>query len=246
MSELEKMATEADAVSAECDPAGVGEPAPGDCEELGLDVIEGLAEEAHVTAESGELEMPAEDRGRAVDAAALVDAIGGLSGQLSRRIDALQTTFERELRAEATRERVVDRLHAELQEYKQDFLLKVQRPIFIDLIQLHDDIGKMVDARTKPPGVGDQTPDLRALLEPIQTAIEDILYRQGVEPFAVEGTEFDPRRQRAISTQATDDPALNKHVAARVRKGFCSGDKLIRPEIVTVFTFRPSPLAASE
>ena len=48
------------------------------------------------------------------------------------------------------------------------------------------------------------------MLEPIQTAIEDILYRQGVEPFAVEGTEFDPRKQRAVSTQATDDPALNK------------------------------------
>jgi len=246
MSELDKVATEANAVSGESDPAGADEPALGDSEELGLDIIEGLAEEAHDAVQSGELEMPAEDRGCAVDAAALVDAISGLSDELSRRIDALQTTFERELRAEATRERVVDRLHAELQDYKQDFLLKVQRPIFIDLIQLHDDIGKMVDARTKPPGDDDHSPDPRSLLEPIQTAIEDILYRQGVEPFAVEGTEFDPRRQRAISTQATDDPALNKHVAARVRKGFCSGDKLIRPEIVTVFTFRPPPVAPSE
>jgi molecular chaperone GrpE len=174
----------------------------------------------------------------AIDAAAISDAIAGLSTQIGRRLDALQTTFERELRAEATRERVVDRLHAELQDYKQDFLLKVQRPIFIDLIQLHDDVGKMLDARAKVESDPDRLAELRGVLEPIQTAIEDILYRQGVEPFAVDGLEFDPRRQRAVSTQVTDEPTLNKTVASRIRKGFCSGDKLIRPEIVSVFTFR--------
>ena len=120
------------------------------------------------------------------------------------------------------------------------FCLKVQRPIFIDLIQLHDDIGKMIEARAATELEADPGPGIRGILEPIQTAIEDILYRQGVEPFASTGTDFDPRKQRAVSTQPTDDPALNKRVAARLRKGFCSGEKLIRPEIVTVFTFRPS------
>ena len=145
-----------------------------------------------------------------IEGAALFDAIKGLGDQLGRRLDSLQTTFERELRAEATRERVVDRLHAELQEYKQDLLLKVQRPIFIDLIQLHDDIGKMIEARAPADARASDRRPLRGILESIQTAIEDILYRQGVEPFAVEGTRFDPRKQRAVSTLATDDPELNK------------------------------------
>ena len=135
--------------------------------------------------------------------------------------------------------RVVDRLHAELQDYKQDFLLKIQRPIFVDLIQLHDDIGKIIEAGTSTNADPDTGTRLRGSLESIQTGIEDILYRQGVEPFTLEGTDFDPRKQRAVSTQATDDKALNKRVATRLRKGFCSGDKLIRPEIVTVFTYRP-------
>jgi molecular chaperone GrpE len=192
-------------------------------DELEMEVLQGLAEEenSHV-APTGH---------PAAEPTLLLDAVKGMSDQLGRRLDLLQTTFERELRAEATRERVVDRLHAELQDYKQDFLLKVQRPIFIDLIQLHDDIGKTIDAAASQ--------DIRAVLEPIQTAIEDILYRQGVEPFSLEGTEFDPRKQRAVSTQATDDPAFNKRVATRLRKGFSSGEKLIRPEIVSVFTFRP-------
>ena len=80
-----------------------------------------------------------------------LDAVALLGERLARRLDAIQGLLERDARAEATRERVVDRLHAELQEYKQDLLLKVQRPIFIDLIQLHDDIGKMIEAR---PGRG--------------------------------------------------------------------------------------------
>src|SRR5689334_16485510 len=43
-------------------------------------------------------------------------AIEALRESIHRRLDALQTLFEREIRAEATREKVVDRLHAELQE----------------------------------------------------------------------------------------------------------------------------------
>lgn len=245
MPETDKAADGAEAPPVEPQVSGPGEilPAPGD--ELRLEIIEGLAEEEHVVLDRS---VSARDRDRhdAGAGAAVLDAIQGLGDQLGRRLELLQTTFERELRAEATRERVVDRLHAELQDYKQDFLLKVQRPIFIDLIQLHDDIGKMIDARSQSAREGDRSADFRGILEPIQTALEDILYRQGVEPFTVEGTEFDPRKQRAVSTQATDDPELNKRVAARLRKGFCSGEKLIRPEIVSVFTFRQAPAAAGE
>jgi molecular chaperone GrpE len=174
---------------------------------------------------------PAEDWGRAIEA---------LGDRLSQRLDAIQTALERDARAEATRERVVDRLHTELQEYKQDLLLKVQRPIFIDLIQLHDDIGKMIEARPAVEGDADRAVAGRGLLESIQVAIEDILYRQGVEPFAADGDAFDPRRQRAVATVATDDPSRNKFIAARLRKGFQAGEKLIRPELVSVYTHRPS------
>ncbi len=245
MPEIDKASDAAEIAVSGPGPAPADENVPPLGDELGLEVIEGLAEEEQV-----KTERPARAQGQYRDPAAetpvLLDAIQGLSERLGGRLDLLQTTFERELRAEATRERVVDRLHAELQDYKQDFLLKVQRPIFIDLIQLHDDVGKMIDSRV-PAGDGtERSVDVRGILEPIQTAIEDILYRQGVEPFALEGMEFDPRKQRAVSTQPTDDPALNKRVAARLRKGFCSGDKLIRPEIVAVFTFRQASVAGSD
>jgi molecular chaperone GrpE len=162
-----------------------------------------------------------------------------LGEALSGRLDRLQALFEREVRAEATRERVVDRLHAELQEYKNDLLLKVLRPVFVDLIQLHDDIGKISEAQ--PEGQAPEVARLLALMRGFQQGIEDILYRQGVEPFAVDGDEFDPRRQRAVGTTPTDDPTLNRRVASRHRRGFKSEDRMIRPEVVSVYAHRPAP-----
>lgn len=155
-----------------------------------------------------------------------------LGGTLGRRLDGLQSAFEREIRAEATREKVVDRLHAELQEYKQDLLLSVMRPVFVDLIQLHDDVGKMIESRP------DEASSLRPILEGVRQGIEDILYRQGVEAYSCEGDAFDPRRQRAVSTVATGDAGANKTIASRLRKGFQAGEKVIRPEIVAVFSYR--------
>jgi molecular chaperone GrpE len=169
-------------------------------------------------------------------AGAILQAISGLGSQLEQRLIGLQTLFDREIRAEATRERIVDRLHAELQDYKQDLLLKVQRPMFVDLIQLHDDIGKMIDAQSNDDA--DRSGGVRDLLGSIRTGIEDILYRQGVEPFTAEGDEFDPRRQRSVTTVPTEDPERNKTIANRLRPGFQSGDRIIRPEIVTVYILK--------
>lgn len=165
-------------------------------------------------------------------------AIGDLGAALGGKLDALQTLFDREIRAEATREKVVDRLHAELQEYKQDLLLNVLRPVFVDLIQLHDDVGKIAEAQTAATDAVPESPRLLDLTRVVQQGIEDILYRQGVEPYSHDGETFDPRRQRAVSTVPTDDPDRNKRIAVRHRKGFHSGEKIIRPEVVSVYSHK--------
>jgi molecular chaperone GrpE len=172
------------------------------------------------------------------DLSPALEAVAALGVELGRKLDGLQTLFEREIRAEATREKVVDRLHAELQEYKQDLLLNVLRPVFVDLIQLHDDIGKMVAAQ--PAGVEGEVRRLLEIMQGYQQGIEDILYRQGVEPYLQDGDAFDPRRQRAVATVPTDDPGRVKTIAVRHRKGFQTqgGERVIRPEIVSVYALK--------
>lgn len=155
---------------------------------------------------------------------------------LSAKLDALGHAFDREVRAEATREKIVDRLHAELQDYKQDLVLSLLKPVFLDLIQLHDDVGKMA---VDPKGAADsEAPAVADLLANVQQGIEDILYRQGVESFRSDQEEFDARRQRAITTVPTEDPALARRIAGRHRRGFAAGEKVIRPEVVSVFALR--------
>jgi len=202
--------------------------------EMAPDVALVVPAVAYETIATGEATAPA---AAAPDLGPVLAAIKAVGAGLETKFEGLVAAFEREVRAEATREKVVDRLHAELQEYKQDLLLSVLRPVFIDLIQLHDDIGKLVAAQSSAEG------ELRRLVDTMasfQQAIEDILYRQGVEPYAQEGESFDPRRQRAIATVTTDDPALARSIAVRHRKGFQSqnGEKVIRPEIVSVYALK--------
>jgi molecular chaperone GrpE len=169
--------------------------------------------------------------------AELAELVRSLDERMARRMDGLAAAFEREARAEATREKIVDRLHDELQQYKGDLLLGTLRPVLLDLIQLHDDIGKVAVPDRRQDQDTQVIPEvgrLLGLMRGFQQGIEDILYRQGVEPFEVEGELFDPRRQRAVATVATDDPSLARTVAGRLRKGFAAGEKVIRPELVTV------------
>ena len=198
---------------------------------LPAEAYEALVVQADALPDLSAVVAPVEvDTGREMRA-----AVQALGDRLDRRLTELQTLFDREIRAEATREKVVDRLHAELQEYKQDLLLNTLRPVFIDLIQLHDDIGKVAVMADD----GDETVTrLVTLMHGFQQGIEDILYRQGVEPFEIEDEVFDPRRQRAVATVPTEDPARAKTVAERLRKGFRAGEKVIRPEVVSVYAIK--------
>ncbi|MDX2036226.1 MAG: nucleotide exchange factor GrpE [Isosphaeraceae bacterium] len=243
MSEFEESRSEAEAVEVD-EAAGETESAP--------------AAETESSAGVAELELASADLSEQPASAAsvpvpdpvepdtqnslpfILEAISVLDLAMQKRFDQIQATFEREVRAESTREKVVDRLHAELQEYKNDLLLNTLKPVFIDLIQLHDDIGKIVAAHGGTNSTADPA-QLIELMRGFQQGIEDILYRQGVEPYQSTEESFDPRRQRAFATVANDDPALGKRVAERLRKGFQAGEKIIRPEIVAVYAVPKPP-----
>ena len=175
------------------------------------------------------------------DAAPILGAIASLNTTLGGKLDQLRASFDREIRAETTRERVVDRLHAELQEYKQDLLMKVMKPVFIDLIQLHDDMGKIVESCLREGEPSPETAHWVDVVNGLRQGIEDVLYRQGVEPFSAEDSAFDAHRQRSIATIPTEDATMSKMIAVRHRKGFQSGDKVIRPELVSVFSLKAVP-----
>ena len=101
--------------------------------DLGLEVLEGLARktERRSTTAHDSVATAARSpctRARLPPPAAgpsLLDSLAVSCGERpGRRIDALQIDIRARASREASRERIVDRLHAELQDYKQDFLLE--------------------------------------------------------------------------------------------------------------------------
>jgi molecular chaperone GrpE len=143
-------------------------------------------------------------------------------------IARLQAAFDEKIRFDAGREAVIDRLHAELQEYRADLALKILRPLALEVIGFQDDLGRMIAARQpEDPAV--------TILDGLRQDIDDVLYRSGFEVFTTDHAEFDPRRQKVGRPIPTTDPSRDRRVAERLRKGFLYQGLVIRPEVVNVY-----------
>lgn len=186
-------------------------------------------EEIAPTEEAEAIEEPEAEPEEAEPAPCLGDVLGAIA--------RMEHLFQEKIRYDDSREQIIDRLHEELQEYKQNLQLKILRKLVMDIIGLHDDIGKTARAyREKLAGGAAVTPEkLIGVIEDFQIDIEDILERHSVEAYEAEGDRFDPQRQRVLKPVACEDPDRHGQIAVRLRKGFRYEDKVLRPELVSVY-----------
>lgn len=154
---------------------------------------------------------------------------------LLNEMQHLRQDFEAKVKYDMSKERLIESLHRELQTYREGLHFRVLRPVFTDLITMHDDIGKVIN--TVPPGSDALFEQLRQTLTMFQEMVEDILRRNGAESFTVEGTAFQPSRQRILRVVPTTDFALDKQIARRVRKGFSYEEIVLRAEVVETYKY---------
>lgn len=145
--------------------------------------------------------------------------------------------FERKIAFDATKEKQIDRLHAELQGHRSDLVGRAIRPVFESVIRLHDDFGKVLDALEAEDPAKVTAQRLLSLLKGFHDDVELALEHNGVAAFRSEDTKFNPQRQRVARTVKTADASLVGQVAARIRPGFSNGDTLIERERVAVYVF---------
>lgn len=153
-------------------------------------------------------------------------------------IAGLREDFETKVKYDESKERLIESLHRELQIYREGLHFRVLRPVFIDLITLYDDMGKLIDSMPK-----DSVSIIDQALQNItifQETVEEILHRNGVDMFTCQGDVFLSSRQRSLRAIPTSDAAQDKYIARRVRKGFEYEGKLLRPEIVETYKYTPS------
>ena len=133
-------------------------------------------------------------------------AMGELLAQLKDSVQELKTGFDDKIKFDAGREAVIDSLHAEIQEYKADLALTILKPVALDLINLHDDIGKIIFAHRAEEA--DTAITLLKLIASFQSDVEDILYRNGFEAFTTGEAQFEGTRLALVTSSSASDTDL--------------------------------------
>jgi molecular chaperone GrpE len=157
-----------------------------------------------------------------------------MAQSLLTKMQELRQEFDTKIKYDETKERQLDSMHKELQAYREGLHFKILRPLFIDLIAMHDDLDKLLEGLSS---IETEQIPARMIdnLKSFQDTVEDILFRNGVESYRLDGDAYVPNKQRVVQAVNTTEPSQDKLIARRVRKGFEYDGRVLRPELVTIF-----------
>lgn len=172
--------------------------------------------------------------------------IGGVFHSLNLKLDALgnrleniESEFQSKIKYDQHKEKIIDDLHRELQEYKNDFIKSLISPVIIDIIHTIDGIAKLVNGH-KANDASELDPlKLIKQMEGIAADLEEIIFRQGVESYNSDLLEFDAKRQRIITIETTNDPSKDRTISKKVLDGYKWEGKVLRQEMVNVYVYKP-------
>ncbi|KAA5828804.1 nucleotide exchange factor GrpE [Saccharopolyspora hirsuta] len=184
------------------------------------DQREEAASPAPVDAEAPE---PVEELPEPDPLAELTDAVSALTEQVRQHHDRA-----------AARERVIDKLHAEVERLRAGEQNLLLRPITTDLQNLRKDL--LHQARTLPPELSRE--QVAALLESFALSAEQALERCGSTPIRPEvGAEFSAREHRAVKILPAAEADQHERIALVLSDGYLdtTTDRVTVPARVHVY-----------
>lgn len=153
------------------------------------------------------------------------------------KLDLLFREFQGKLKYDSHKDKIIDELHRELQDYKDGMIKKHLKSMIMDLIKIIDNIRRLTEHyKAQNPSNADPKKLIR-LLENIPSDLEDLCHLQGVEPYTCKGKNFDATRQRVLKKIETKDIVKDKTIAMSLRPGYEWDEKIIRPELVAVYVY---------
>ena len=236
---LERIETPADAEPMEVGSATAGETEPEQTAESAVETSETpVTPETPVTSETPATEKPVETvvPQEAVASCDCCKQLEELKAQVAKLAEAVDNA--------AYQERMVKELHLELQQYKKGFLEDLTKGYLADIIQVYERVAD-TNSHLNPD---DETVDVKALkrlLENNMLFISDLLEDQySIECFTPQpGDDYKPKEQKALKTEATDDPAKANTVAACIACGFRNYEtgRIIRQAKIKVYKLSVAP-----
>ena len=169
----------------------------------------------------------------APDKAPLLSALQDVSSRMAE----LSEAFDTKLKYDAHKNKIIDELHQELQEYRDDLIKKHLHSTVVDVIKIIDDIRKFKAHYESQETSPETTAQLLDFMEEVAGDLEDLFTWQGIAPFTCQTAHFDNTRQRVVKKIETHDPSMDKAIARSIRPGYEWDGKILRPELVAVYVY---------
>lgn len=136
----------------------------------------------------------------------------------------------------AVKDAQIDRLHKELQFYKDDQSARYVDQVMKAIIKVRKDLLKRIHSEQWPELSGEQ---LRREYSYILDDVTDLLEQQNIDPYHTEPLEpFQPSIHQVARMEATEDAALDKRVKCSVSEGYKKGEKVLIAERVVLYQFK--------
>lgn len=152
-------------------------------------------------------------------------------------ISDLSAQFESKIKYDKHKEEIIDKLHSENQAFKNDLYKKLILPLVNEIIFMLDDYSTLFKKHSESDITEVDVPKLLKQFGGVSEDLENLLYKNGIDVYSVEGEQFDSSKQKVIKTIPTDDLLKDKTVCEKLKKGFVLDGKIIRMEHVSCFKF---------
>ena len=156
----------------------------------------------------------------------------------NNNISFIKDKFEIEIVNNKSKDKIIDELHKEVTQYKNGLVEKLIEGMALDIIQLIDSINKNSKIYESKEFTQENYNKLLTLFNSISDDLNDILYRQNIEPYTIDGDNVDIKKQKIVQITDTDDESKHNKISERVSCGYESDRKVLRPERIKIYKFK--------
>jgi molecular chaperone GrpE len=149
----------------------------------------------------------------------------------------LSAQFESKIKYDKHKDEIIDKLHSENQVFKNDLYKKLLLPLINEIIFILDDYSILFKKHSETVINEVDVAKLLKQFGGISDDLENLLYKNGIDVFSIEGDVFDSSKQKVIKIVPTDDPLKDKTVCEKLKKGFVLDGKIVRMEHVSCYKF---------
>ena len=160
----------------------------------------------------------------------LLKVMRSVEGNMLRLAEA----YQKMAKGGQRKDKAFDQLHEELRQYKSNFLISAQKPLFMDVILLFDGIGRFLRAFEEREDEQVPKDEVLHALETLRDEVLEVLYRRDIELIEEHPERLNIDFQKPVKRVETDDPQEDRKITQVIREGFRMNGAVLRPQEVVV------------